>query len=238
MKTELGVGERVERLVEELLEDAGIEGPPVDAVCLARRLGLELRLDKSQQARGRLVQGRFQPTICVKPEPREERTQWTVAHEIGEHVLARLSFLRELEEARPGGRAREELANHFASLLLVPTSWLERDCLETDWDLWALKERYQTASYEVLATRMLDLEPHAILTIFDQGKLIRRRGNLPFWPPKLQPVEAQAQKRAHVTGRPELLHADNLTVQAWPIHETGWKREILRSVVCLDDAQC
>lgn len=234
MKTELGIGERVERLVEELLEDAGMEGPPVDAVELARRLGMELRLDASQSSRGRLVQGRFQPTICVKPEPREERTQWTVAHEIGEHVLPRLSFLRELEESRPGGRAREELANHFASLLLVPTRWLERDCLETDWDLGALKERYRTASHEVLAARLLDLEPHAILTIFDNGKLIRRRGNLPFWPPKLQPIEAQAQRRAHVTGLPEQLEAENLAVWAWPIHEPGWKREILRSVVRLD----
>lgn len=238
----------IECAVAKLLVDTDIDGPPVDAIQIAKCLGIEVRLDASQASRGRLVRGRMQPMICVRPEPRSERWQWTVAHEIGEHLMERLSLIRALDsfagsnfsgtgfpgsEDYPGAAeiAREETANRFANVLLVPGHWLVEDCAATGCDLLALKERYRTASYEVLALRMLDLSEPSIITIFDNGELMRRRGNLPGCLPSFQPIESRAQLQAHESGQPVKLATDGLSIQAWPIHEPHWKREILRTTL-------
>ena len=55
------------------------------------------------------------------------------------------------------GAMREWLANRFASELLTPSPWFLPDSVDLDFDLEALKRRYQTASYEVIASRTLDV---------------------------------------------------------------------------------
>ena len=101
--------------VEELLEEMGIERPPVDARLIARKLGMEVRLHRDQQTRGRLVHRR-QPTIVLRPEPREERHQWIIAHEIGEHLMPRLHWSSDAEDVEPllDHETRERTANRFA----------------------------------------------------------------------------------------------------------------------------
>ena len=221
--------DEINELVETLLEDCAIEEPPVDAAAIARRLGLEVCQADDQPSRGRLVHGRFQSTICVRPEPRLERQQWSIAHEIGEHLIARLMT----EEPHTQSRAadRETLANEFAHRLLVPSQWLDLDCRSTGFDLLELKRRYRTASYEVLALRMLELETPTIVTVFDHGLVTRRKGNLPYRTPDLHPLEVRVQREAHETGRVASAGGEGTVVSAWPIHEEGWKREILRTVI-------
>src|SRR6266403_1825710 len=105
----------VDRMVDELLARAGIDKPPVDVIALAQKsLGMVVCLDTRQSQRGRAQRAGGQRHIYLKPEPREERHQWTVAHEIGEHLkpdlLARLGF-------EPGGAkpmTGESLANLFS----------------------------------------------------------------------------------------------------------------------------
>src|SRR5437764_3761951 len=83
--------EKVDRMVEELLRAAGVEGPPVDAIALAQRhLGMLVCLDRRQPQRGRAQRAAGRKQIFLRPEPTEERHQWTVAHEIGEHLKASL----------------------------------------------------------------------------------------------------------------------------------------------------
>ena len=77
----------IDRAVEELLQAAGINAPPVDAIALAQRhLGMVVCLDRRQPQRGRAQRSAGKPQIYLRPEPIEERHQWTVAHEIGEHL--------------------------------------------------------------------------------------------------------------------------------------------------------
>jgi hypothetical protein len=52
-------------------------------------------------------------------------------------------------------------------------------------------------------------------------------GNRPFCPGKLQHY-------VNYYSRPKMVQEEGWTVQGWPVHQTDWKREILRSVV--DDA--
>jgi predicted transcriptional regulator len=224
--------ETVDRAVEELLEAAGVTGPPVDAIQLAQRhLGMVVCLDRRQQQRGRAQRALGRKQIFLRPEPSEERHQWTVAHEIGEHVkadlLARLGVAPERTRAMSG----ESLANLFAHRLLVPTTFLRDDAPALDYDLLELKKRYSTASHEVLAWRLLDLPSPCIITVVDNGHIHRRRSNA--WPVRreLHAVERACQEYVHHYSRPQTVREAGWTVQGWPVHQPDWKREVLRSVV-------
>src|SRR5205807_712281 len=81
----------VDRLVEEVLAAAGVTEPPVDAIKLAQgHLGMIVCLDRRQEQRGRAQRAAGRQQIFLRPEPAEERHQWTVAHEIGEHLKSTL----------------------------------------------------------------------------------------------------------------------------------------------------
>src|SRR5438270_11389031 len=101
----------VDRMVEELLDGAGVPGPPVDAIALAQRhLGMIVCLDRRQPQRGRVQRAGGRPQIFLKPEPTEERHQWTVAHEIGEHLKPDLLRRLGLEPEQTRAMAGESLA--------------------------------------------------------------------------------------------------------------------------------
>jgi Zn-dependent peptidase ImmA (M78 family) len=222
----------MDRLVEELLDEAHVEAPPVDAIALAQgHLGIEICLDGRQQQRGRAQRSAGKKQIYLRPEPTEERHQWTVAHEIGEHLkvrlLERLNWPAEETRAMTG----ESLANLFAHHLLVPGRWFTADVHEFRFDLLQLKQRYRTSSHEVLAWRFLDLPDPCIVTIIDNDRISRRKSNA--WPTRrrLEPAEEKCQRQVHQTGEPRRVAEDGWSVQGWPVHQTAWQREILRSVV-------
>lgn len=222
----------VDREVEELLHAAGLQGPPVDAIALAQRhLGMVVCLDRRQPVRGRAQRTAGRPQIFLRPEPTEERHQWTVAHEVGEHL--KVAMLRRLGVAPEETRAMagESLANLFAYRLLVPTCWFAEDAPAADWDVVALKRRYRTASHEVVAWRMLDLPEPCIITVVDNDHVSRRRSNA--WPARRQlaPPEEECRRRVHESGQAAQVRQNGWAVQGWPVHQADWKREILRSVV-------
>src|SRR5207244_635138 len=66
----------VDRLVDDLLDRAGIAQPPVDAIALAQQhLGMVVCLDKRQAQRGRAQRAGSRAQIYLRPEPSEERHQ-------------------------------------------------------------------------------------------------------------------------------------------------------------------
>jgi len=233
----------LDECVERLLWEAGVDCPPVDARAVAEHLGLVVvghrelphraqfvRL--AAQSRGNSGQG----TIVVGPAERPEREQWAIAHEIGESVVhsvfAQLGVRPEL--APPG--AREAVANRLASCLLLPRRWFNIDGRGFDWDLFELKDRYQSASHELIARRMLEMSPPIVITLCDQGRVIWRRGNTGCHLPRLLPEEHDTWQKAHVTDNVTDESLDPLTtgldrVRCWPVHEPDWKREIIRSEI-------
>ena len=129
--------------------------PPVDAIALAQgHLDMEICLDARQPQRGEHSGRQERSRSILRPEPTEERHQWTVAHEIGEHLkvrlLERLRWPAEETRAMTG----ESLANLFAYHLLVPGHWFAADVRELGFDLLQLKQRYRTSSHEVIAWRL------------------------------------------------------------------------------------
>jgi hypothetical protein len=226
----------------EALWEAGIDSPPIDAIVVAERLNLAVARDYSMPYRGRFVrvaewQGGSggQGTIVVGAAERPEREQWAVAHETGESIAWRV-FERlgvAFDESLP--TARELVANRLASALLLPRRWFAADGRELDWDLLELKDRYNTASHELIARRMLEMRPPIVITVCDQGRVYWRRSNVTARPPDLLPEERAVWRDVYETGLPsvETLNAEIglERVQCWPVHEPGWKREIIRSEI-------
>ena len=209
--------------------------PPVDALALAQALRLNVAWDERQSGRGRIVRlSEFAGTpsrgsILLRPDPRLERQQWAVAHEIGELFANRVFDQLGIDPREAPAGARETVANQLAGRLLLPRAWFAEAGANCGWDLLELKHRFATASHELIARRMLDFPTTIGITIFDNGRRTLRRGNLPNRMPPLVPLERTAWQQAHDSGEPAV-EADYLCrVQAWPIHEPDWKREILRT---------
>jgi hypothetical protein len=220
-----------------VLDAAGVDCPPVDAIRLARRLGITVAVDDRQRGRARYVRLRgirgrkARPTILLRPEPRRERRHWAVAHEIGEHVAYQVFRLLRVDPREAAPNARERIATYLAGRLLLPSAWFSADATTCAWDLLSLKSRYTTASHELIARRMLDLGPPVIISIFDLGHLSFRASNVPGQVPPPSSGEMACWRRAHTRNLPYESADGPCTIQAWPVHEPGWKREILRTEV-------
>ena len=219
----------------KLLEAAAISAPPVDAFAVAEACGLVVLSDDQQAGRARFVRlrrhapGFGQGSIFLRPDPRPERLQWAVAHEIGESRAADVFRLLGVRAGEAPDGARESVANGLASHVLLPMEWFRADGIEFRWDLLKLKRRYATASHELIARRMLDFEPSAIVTVFDQARITWRHWARAGRPPRLAAEERRCWQTAHVAGRPQRRAHQGLTIRAWAIHEPDWKREILRT---------
>lgn len=233
LKPALGVDRELDELCHRWLVQAGLSFPPVDAFQLARRLGFEVVFDSAHPQRAscvRLARGASGGgLIILRPDPRPERLHWALAHELGEHLLPSLVVRRILPFADIEPREREWLANQLAKRLLVPLREFEARARSCRWDLMVLKAHFSTASYEVLARRMLDTAEPMMVTIFDQGRLTLRKGNFPGTIPPLSACERTVWRRTHDDGENRCEQSPSELVQAWAIHEPGWKREILRT---------
>ncbi|MBL8795808.1 MAG: ImmA/IrrE family metallo-endopeptidase [Planctomycetia bacterium] len=226
----------LDRVIDELLDAAGVVQPPVDVIALAQtHLKMVVCLDRRQQTRGRAQRASGGQLICLRPEPTEERHQWTVAHEIGEHWKADLLARLGIDPEGTGPMAGESLANLFAYRLLAPSRWFAADAPACDYDLLQLKARYRTASHEVLAWRLLDLPAPCIITIVDNERVYRRRSNGIRVTRRLGRAEEDCLRRVHEHGRPVTVRHEPWTVQGWPVHRPDWKREVLRAVFDGDD---
>ncbi len=215
----------IDAVVEGLLRQAKIQGPPVDALTLAQRhLGLEVSLGRKPRPRGREREHQ-------RPEPTEEQRQWAAAQAVAAHSLGEI--LRRLGADGEGGRPRGagSLANLFAPRLLLPACWFAADAAGADFDVADLQARYRTAGHEAVALRLLDLAEPCIITVVDNGHIHRRRSNA--WPVRRQlaPAEQECQRYVNYYSRPRLVSRGGWTVRGWPVHRADWKREILRSVV-------
>ncbi len=233
------VRDAVEGVAREILAEAGVDAPPVDAFAVAQRLGIVIAREFGAEVRARFVRlgggtadGR--PAILVADDPRPERRQWAVAHEIGENQAYRVFAELGVDPVDAPAGAREAAANRLAGCLLLQRAWFLADGCALDWNLLELKARYATASHELIARRMLEMPPPIIITLFDQGRQQWRRGNGGLRTPPLTPPESAARQAAYNFGRsarcdPAELPDGVEDVRAWPIHEPDWKREIIRT---------
>jgi len=227
----------LDSVAEEVLDEARVDGPPVDALIVAARLGIGVAWDSDQEGRGRYVRlsshsgGTPRPAILLRPEPRAEREHWTVAHEIGEHVAHRVFAALSVDPAEAPPGVREMVANRLAGRLLLPRRWLVEDVARYDWDLAELKLRYASASHELIARRMLEFPPPIIITIYDQCRITLRRSNVPGRVPAPSEAETRVWREVHESAQPAREEEATVEIHGWPVHEPDWQREILRTAL-------
>lgn len=220
----------IDHLVEEIFMKSNVTAPPVHSLEIARKLGIEVALDASQATRGRQKSLDGQRLILVKPDDRPERLHWAVAHELGEiHAWKIWSRVGVEGDDAPDG-LREQVANLFATRFLLPQMWFAQDASECDEDLVLLKSRYATASHELIARRMLDLQPETVLTIADQGRMTSRQNGYGRRINRLTPEETAIWRSVHDTGVAMSRAGAGFRIRGWAIHEPQWKREILLSL--------
>lgn len=233
----------IDRCADDLLWEAGVGRPPVDAFGIAQRLGLVVTHDATLPGRARHV--RLAPgdrragirAIVLATEDRPERRQFAVAHEIGEAYAYRVYDSLGIDPRETVASAREGVANALAGHLLVPTKWLRGLWREHDGDLRDLKHELATASHELIARRVLEcVRRPLVVTLTDQGRVSWRRWNLSGPAPLCLGLEAECQQHAHESGHPAWGDGRDEPhtvggppierVRSWPIHEPGWRREI------------
>jgi predicted transcriptional regulator len=169
-----------------------------------------------------------QPAILLRPEPRHERRQWAVAHELGELWAERVFDQLDIDPRAAESGLREAVANQLACRLLLPTEWFHPAALHADWDLTALKRKFDTASHELIARRMLDFnDPAMLITVVDLGRVSFRACNQRGFRPALTAAEARCQSATHRRGVGTKFQDAQWSIRCWAIHEPGWKREII-----------
>lgn len=235
------IAEMVNDCAAELLAEAGVHRPPIDAIQMAQRLGLIVAQDGKSEVRARFVRmgqsrGGSRGTILLAEEPRPERRQWATAHEIGEFAAHRIFSELGIDPENLVTAERECMANRLANAILLPFEWFRADGFAVDWDLYELKQVYSTASHELIARRMLAMSPTVIVTLFDQGKLVWRKSNVLRRPPSLVPAESGTWQVAHQDNKATQYDCRDLPdglrdIRCWPVHEPGWRREIVRTAL-------
>ena len=132
---------QAERLVKELLKSKAVQAPPVDPVKVAKALGLQVMVDDlGPNVSGLLVRRGGQVLIAVERADPPTRRNFTVAHEIGHHVLghqfeagAHVHVDKGNYISQRGPRSstgvdpKEVEANQFAATLLMPTEVLRAE---------------------------------------------------------------------------------------------------------------
>lgn len=208
---------------DELLRECRIHSPPVDPREIARVRGIEVVIESASPTPGRIRRAKRDSLIVLRAEPRAERTNWQLAHELVEMFQSRVSALL-------GGPLdafdREAACNLAADYILLPPSWFREDARAVAFDLPALKAIYSTASNQLIAKHTVQSET-TLVTVFDNGRKTARYNSPQA---RLHPLELRAQKLCSQAAEPIVVEQWPYRVQAWPIHdrETGWRREITR----------
>lgn len=241
----------LERCAEDLLWEAGIDCPPVDALRMAERLGMVVTSDAAMPGRARYVRkpttaGSCQ-TISLRSESRSERQHFAAAHEVGEANAFRIYDMLGVDPREVDHSSRERVADAIAVRTLVPRRWLLGCWRDADGDLFRLKQLFSTASFEVIARRLLEVvESPLIVTLSDNGRINWRRWNRSGHAPPPVRLETDCQRRAHTQAVPawacgfdepgSLAGSPIDRVRSWPIHEPGWRREITLTEIREADA--
>jgi len=115
---------------QEILDKYWNKSFPVDAVRIARDMGIIVRSIPPHESD---LSGRYEPakmgqpaTIYVNLSDSYYRQRFTVAHELGHHVLHGESNFRDPVHQPPGVFPAEIEANNFAAAILMPEYHIRR----------------------------------------------------------------------------------------------------------------
>ena len=159
--------------VNKLLQQSGIQGPPVNVEVIARDLKVYVRKSPTEDdISGFLLKQPEGPVVVgVNSLHHPNRQRFTIGHEIGHFLLHQYDkvhvdrlMVKLRNSASSTGENEEEVeANRFAAELLMPRSFLERDLkdlmskdlLDDKW-MQQLAKRY-AVSVQAMTNRLVSL---------------------------------------------------------------------------------
>ena len=166
---------KLETLVRQLLQEQGVEAPPIPVEQIARRLNVDVRYIPFQgegSISGMLFRDETQKVIGVNSLHHPNRQRFTIAHEIGHlllhkgkeiHVDQTVLSMNLRDDVSSKAVDRDEIeANRFAAELMMPTHFLRADFkeatvdLENEDHLMTLARRYRV-SIQALNHRLVNL---------------------------------------------------------------------------------
>lgn len=222
-----------DRLVNGLLDRAGVTRPPVDALRIAdEHLGIPVEIVEPEEDDPDAPPRRRRPPagIALTRDMTEEQRQAAAAQGIGRllvtDLLHKLGIL-------PGTESKQA-ATHFRGLIaarvLVPTRMLRTALRQHKYDLPALHAEFRTARIEAVALRLLDLDSPCVIAVVDDGVVAVRKGNGAPADRKLTVAEQQCYERVVKLELHERIRADGWTADGWPVPNRRFRRVLLRAV--------
>lgn len=227
-----------DRIIADVLARHGIVEPPVDAILLAQQ-AFDLRVSEAEPDEDEMDAGRFGPRprrfrtrgeIVLRPDMTDESRHAVCARACARELIPAVLTKLGVAPGTENRSAQTQLVGLLVPRLLLPTKWFERDASKAGYDLLALKDRYPTAGYEVIALRFLDLEEPCVIAVIDDGAPSARRSNR--WPvtKKMTAAEQACADRVAETGEPQRVRRDEWTAQGWPVPTGPFGRILLRAV--------
>lgn len=223
--------------VRDVLPRAGIEEPPVDALHVARAV-FGFRVEYAEP--GDEPPGRFgarparRPgpnTILVRPDQSDESQHAVAARAVAKHLLPGILTNLGIVPGTENKSAQTQLVGLIAPRLLLPTRWFAADARRADFDLLALKDRYPTAGFEMIALRLLDAaDDPCVVAVVDDGVVAARRSNRFPATRKLTPAEQTCLDRVAEADEPARVRREGWTAWGWPTPGIPFRRIILRAV--------
>lgn len=166
---------QAERLVQQLIDAKKIECPPIDPIKVAKTIGLQVVADDlGPEVSGLLIRKGEQVLIAVERSDPPNRRNFTVAHEIGHHVLGHQfesgshvhvdkgNYISQRgPRSSKGIDPKEVEANKFAAALLMPSDFVRREAAKLhqpilDDDVSALADLFKV-SEQAMTIRLSDL---------------------------------------------------------------------------------
>jgi len=169
---------RIRKVVEQLLQECSIQGPPIDVESLIASQGIEVvkrRLDDDTSGFSYFDPKTNKNIIGLNSSHPSNRRRFTLAHELGHILLHKheagglhvdehdIRFRFRDPVSADGSDAREREANAFAAEVLMPKRFLEQEqalrdglSVTNETEVRALAKKYGV-SLHALSFRLLNL---------------------------------------------------------------------------------
>lgn len=225
----------IDRLVNTLLERAGVTESPVDALAIAEEhLGIPVQVvepvEDDERGRPRPRPRPHGSGIVLSAEMGPEQQQKAAADGVARTLMP--DILRRLDIA-PGTENKQfavHLRGLIAARLLIPTRLFRSAASRCKYDVLALKAAFVTATTEAVALRLLDLEEPCVIAIVDDGVVATRRGNRTAETKRLTVAEQECVERVMALDLPHRTRREGWTAQGWPVLGRAFRRIIVRAV--------
>ncbi|MDY3554089.1 hypothetical protein R5W24_003206 [Gemmata sp. JC717] len=227
--------EIVDRLVAGLIERAGVTAGPVNALHLAEyHLGIPVEFVEPAEDDG---SGRRRPRsrpagngITLTTDMSEEAQQRGAAGGIANLLIPDIMHKLGI----PAGAEGKPFVTHVRGLIvprvLIPTRLLRAALRDCKYDVPALHRVFSTASMEMVALRLLDLDSPCVIAIVDDGVVATRRGNQMQVARQLSDAERECVERVTELELPHRARVGEWTAWGWFVEGRPFRRIIVRAV--------